>query len=246
MDRKTTCLLFRFMRPHHFLILMGFFTILSFILGYAISVSLDKVHYLFPYISDTGTTHPASSYFGLCLNLSSVFAAISMYYRHSFLEKQEGALTTLKLHMVNDVALLLGGLSAFGIMLVANFQETSVLFLHLIGATMTFALGNIYCWIHTYLTHVTCSAGGAVKKIVIVRAVLSLVSTLGFFLTVIGANLAGKANGGGTLILKWTPDLKVSITCFSFYSLPLLVIFSFNLVFYSVVYFFISSNYISN
>ena len=208
MDRRTSCLLFRFMRPHHFLVLMGFFTILSFVLGYAISISKDQVHYLFPYISDTGTTKPASSYFGLCLNLSSVFAAISMYFRHSFLEKQD-ILTTPKLHMINDVALLLGGLSSFGIMLVANFQETSVLFIHLIGATMTFVLGNVYCWIHTYLTHVT--GGSARRKMVIGRATFSLISTIGFILTVIGANLASRENGGG-IILKWTSDQKVSIT----------------------------------
>lgn len=210
MERKTTCLLFRFTRPHHFLALMGFFTIFSFVLGYSISVSLKKVHYLFPYISDTGTTSPASSYFGLCLNLSSVFAAISMYFQHSYLEKRPNVLSTPKLHMVNDVALFLGGLSAFGIMLVANFQETSVLFLHLVGATMTFALGNVYCWIHTYLTHVTDAGEVAVKKIVILRAVLSTLSTIGFFLTVIGANMASAAHGGtGVINLKWTSDQKV-------------------------------------
>ena len=211
MERRTTCLLFRFTRPHHFLAMMGFFTILSFVLGYSISVSLKKVHYLFPYISDTGTTTPASSYFGLCLNLASVFAAISMYFQHSYLEKQPNVLTTPKLHMINDVALFLGGLSAFGIMLVANFQETSVLFLHLVGATMTFALGNVYCWIHTYLTHVTSDAGGgSVKKIVILRAVLSAFSTIGFFLTMIGANMASAAHGGsGVIHLKWTSDQKV-------------------------------------
>ena len=219
MDRRTTCLLFRFMRPHHFLTLMGFFTILSFVLGYAISVSLDKVHYLFPYISDTGTTTPASSYFGLCLNLSSVFAAISMYFRHSYLEKQPNVLSTRRLHIVNDVALFLGGLSAFGIMLVANFQETSVLLLHLVGATMTFALGNVYCWIHNYLTYVTRDAeGGRVKKIVILRVILSTFSTICFFLTMIGANMASSANGGKSVIhLKWTADQKVcQISLFQF------------------------------
>jgi len=206
MDRRTSCLLFRCVRPHHFLVLMGTFTILSFILGYAISVSLDKVNYLFPYISDTGTTTPASSYFGLCLNLASVFAAISMYFRHSFLEKQE-VLPTVRLHMLNDVTLLIGGFSAFGIMLVANFQETSVLTIHLIGAFMTFALGNVYCWINTYISHVIRNETGTTQGMIALRGILSAISTFTFLLTMIGASMA-KNESGKTINLHWTSDQK--------------------------------------
>ena len=209
MDRKSKCILFRWMRPHHFLILMAVTTLLSFILGYAISVSLKRVHYLFPYISDTGTTTPASSYFGLCLNLASVFSAISMYFRHGYLEKQN-CLPTVRLHTLNDVALLLGGLSSFGIMMVANFQETSVLALHLIGAMMTFLLGIVYCWIHTYLSYKVFPNGLSTKAMVYLRAVLSAIATVGFLMTVIGANIASRESKQ-TINLKWTSDQKVTL-----------------------------------
>jgi len=209
MDRKSKCVLFRWMRPHHFLILMAVTTLLSFILGYAISVSLKHVHYLFPYISDTGTTPPASSYFGLCLNLASIFSIISMYFRHGYLEKQN-CLSTVRLHTLNDVAFLLGGLSSFGIMMVANFQETSVLALHLIGAMLTFILGILYCWVHTYLSYKVVPKGFSTKTMVYVRGVLSAIATLGFLLTVIGANIASQESKK-TINLHWTSEQKVRL-----------------------------------
>ena len=210
MDRRTKCLLFRWLRPHHYVILMALSTLLSFILGYAISVSLDKVHYLFPYISDTGTTRPASSYFGLFLNLASVFAAITIYYRHGFMEKQN-YLTTANLHIVNDLSMVAGWISSFGIMMVANFQELSVMNLHLLGAFFTFVCGILYCWSQTFLSYkVAHQRISASQCMVILRGVLSFIATVGFLMTVIGASVASKQAGKVGITLHWTQDMKVS------------------------------------
>lgn len=208
MDRRTKCLLFRWLRPHHFVVLMASCTLLSFILGYAISVSLDKVHYLFPYISDTGTTQPASSYFGLFLNMASVFSAIVMYYRHGFLEKQN-FLSTVRLHVLNDLSLLCGIISAFGIMVVANFQELSVLQLHLLGAFLTFVCGILYCWAQTYLSYVIIrERPSASLYTVIFRGILSFIATIGFLFTVIGAYVASNQAETRGIILDWTSEKK--------------------------------------
>jgi len=47
----------------------------------------------------------------------------------------------------NKVALWTGFLSCFGLSLVANFQETNVIVVHLTGAFLCFGLGTVYIWL---------------------------------------------------------------------------------------------------
>jgi hypothetical protein len=47
----------------------------------------------------------------------------------------------------NKVALWIGFLSCFGLSLVANFQETNVIVVHLTGAFLCFGLGTVYIWL---------------------------------------------------------------------------------------------------
>lgn len=48
---------------------------------------------------------------------------------------------------LNKAAFIVGIVSAFGISLVGNFQETNVLSVHLCGALMAFGGGVIYLWL---------------------------------------------------------------------------------------------------
>ena len=64
---------------------------------------------------------------------------------------------TYRVHMLNDVGMLLGYLSSFGMMVVAAFQTNKVTVPHLIGAGMAFVIGFLYCWVQTYLTYVNLS-----------------------------------------------------------------------------------------
>lgn len=41
----------------------------------------------------------------------------------------------------------MGLISSFGLSIVANFQETNVFIVHIIGAFMCFGAGTIYFWI---------------------------------------------------------------------------------------------------
>jgi hypothetical protein len=47
----------------------------------------------------------------------------------------------------NKIALWTGFLSCFGLSLVANFQETNVIVVHLTGAFLCFGLGTVYIWL---------------------------------------------------------------------------------------------------
>lgn len=226
-DRKTIILLFRFIQPHHYPIGALVFSAISVISGYAISVSTDKVHYLFPYISSTGTTAPASCYFGIFLNLSSVCAFLSIYYRHSYLEKcihecenlpdnSEGSVTFKnKMHAINDVSFFLGALSAFGLTIVANFQSAHIQSIHFVGAGLVFIVGGIYCWMQVYLTHI----GKHMKtnyscwcyKLFTIRLILAAGITMNLVLVIIGVVVSAQQIGHTNIVMHWTPDMKVKI-----------------------------------
>lgn len=46
----------------------------------------------------------------------------------------------------------LGCISAFGLSVVANFQETNVFRVHMIGAMLAFGFGVMYAWSQTYMS----------------------------------------------------------------------------------------------
>merc|ERR1711973_822905 len=101
-----------------------------------------------------------------------------VYIRHSDLEEklQESYVT----HVINDIALLLGFLSAFGMMMVAAFQSKYATIPHLIGAGMAFLLGVAYSWFQVYLSYLVA---GAVDIMIKIRIILSGFATLAFLLT---------------------------------------------------------------
>lgn len=187
--RKTEVILFRWLLPHHFVLLMVTSAFLAFICSYAISVATLKVSPLFPYISDTGTKPPASCVFGLLLNISAGFGVLCVYLRHRHFE--EYMLEHHRHHVINDVAMLNGILSCFGIMIVASFQWTEALKPHMIGAFMAFILGTVYCWLQSYLSYLTVGQT-TTNLIFIVRLFLSACCTVSFIMTFAFAASTGK------------------------------------------------------
>ena len=184
MKRKSKLLLFRWLRPHHFITIMAVCTTLGLTSAYAISVTTGRVGALFPYISDTGTKPPASCVFGLMLNLSSVFTAVAVYIRHRQLEGDD---SNKNIAVVNDISMFTGLLSCIGMMIVACFQKTEVLSVHLIGALMVFISGIVYCWLQSYLSYLTI--GGRTLK-AITRVILSIVAVLCITLFIVFAKIS--------------------------------------------------------
>jgi hypothetical protein len=62
---------------------------------------------------------------------------------HEFLVSHEIGQKPIK---INLLGLYLGWVGAFGISIVANFQETAVFNVHLTGALMAFGVGSLYLW----------------------------------------------------------------------------------------------------
>nr|CAD7438867.1 unnamed protein product [Timema bartmani] len=107
---------------------------------YTWSVLLDQVEPAFPYISDTGTLPPASCLFSQLLNIITVFMSCCVYIRYRLVKNAESGI----IPWVNTMAAWLGGICCLGLSLVANFQESNVSSVHVLGADTCFIGGAIY------------------------------------------------------------------------------------------------------
>ncbi|XP_038871165.1 DNA damage-regulated autophagy modulator protein 2-like isoform X2 [Salvelinus namaycush] len=126
-------------------------TTATFIFDYITAVVLRHVDPLVPYISDTGTVAPERCVFGIMLDMSAFLGVATMYVRY----KQVQALTDeeeSKLHKLNVLGLVLGWTSSFGMCIVANFQKTTLFFMHLVGAILTFGVGALYILVQTLVS----------------------------------------------------------------------------------------------
>ncbi|XP_048879871.1 DNA damage-regulated autophagy modulator protein 2-like [Brienomyrus brachyistius] len=124
----------------------------TFIFAYITAVVLNHVDPLVPYISDTGTVAPERCVFGIMLDISSFLGIATIYVRY----KQVQALVDQEestLHILNQVGLVLGWLSSFGMCVVANFQKTTLFSMHLVGAVLTFGIGALYILVQTLLSY---------------------------------------------------------------------------------------------
>ncbi|XP_071378387.1 DNA damage-regulated autophagy modulator protein 2 [Centroberyx affinis] len=124
----------------------------AFILNYVIAVLLGHIDPVIPYISDTSSEIPESCLFGFMLSISSFFGLSTVYVRY----KQVEALAIggePRLHRLNSAALVLGFLTSLGMCIVANFQRSAIISVHLLGATLTFGSGVLYILVQTAMSY---------------------------------------------------------------------------------------------
>merc|ERR1711962_852473 len=189
----TKLLTLQWLNPHHFIVLMSLAAGCCFIASYSLSVSMGFVAPVWPAISSTGTRPPASCVFALLLTLSSFFLVACVYIRHGHMEKFL-IKDVENHHIINDVAMFLGFLSAFGMTMVGSFQVkfSHVVIWHYLGAFLAFFFGSIYCWLHTYLCYTT---GYTTRGVLFFRACLSVFTSAGFMLFILMGQLASSAAG---------------------------------------------------
>ncbi|XP_070553064.1 DNA damage-regulated autophagy modulator protein 1-like [Ptychodera flava] len=134
-------------------IMLGVMSGATFITSYVIAVIKGDVFAVFPYISDTGTKPPESCIFGQFLNLSAFLAFATMYVRYKQVAEFYAQDVVNKILKLNKTAFVIGSFSCLGLSIVANFQETSVIVVHGVGATMVFGLGVLYAFLQTIMTY---------------------------------------------------------------------------------------------
>ncbi|KAK6113486.1 Frag1/DRAM/Sfk1 family protein [Brugia pahangi] len=192
------------------------FSFSAFIVSYCIALSEKHITAFWPYISDSGTLPPESCIFGQLLNLSAVFFTITAYLRHRqliefywhHLKQKNG-----NWRSYSTIYLWFGYFSAFGVSLIGNFQEMSLVMVHYIGALMAFGCGLVYTWAQTLFSY-WMQPRFAKSAIPHCRLFLSCLSTI-FFITVgiFGTILGQQPKNwlGRKQLYKWTPESPYSI-----------------------------------
>ncbi|XP_026831106.1 uncharacterized protein LOC113563580 [Ooceraea biroi] len=192
-----------FLANLHYLPIAVFFSLPTvFILTYVIAVLLGHVEAGFPYISDAATYAPESCIFSQVVNLIAILMCFTIYIRYSQVKECTNAFSSPAcLPKWNHWALIFGLISSAGLSIVANFQETSVIVVHLIGALLCFGSGTAYFW-----TQAACSfylhPSGCSLRLAHLRMALSTFCTVCFFVILITGVLARLAYKG-TNPRKW-------------------------------------------
>lgn len=173
-----------------------------FILTYVTAVLLGHVEAGFPYISDAATYAPESCIFSQIVNLIVILMFFMIYVRYFQVKECTNTFSSpTSLPKWNHWALIFGLTSTAGLSIVANFQETSVFVVHIIGAVLCFGGGTAYFW-----TQAVCSfylhPSGCSLRLAHFRTALSTFCTVCFFVIVITGVLAHFAYKG-TNPRKW-------------------------------------------
>uniref|UniRef100_A0A3B5MJ24 Transmembrane protein 150C n=1 Tax=Xiphophorus couchianus TaxID=32473 RepID=A0A3B5MJ24_9TELE len=123
------------------------------------------------FLSFTGNFPPASCYFSEILNLAAFAAFVVGILRYFQLK------TKLDKRWLNIVSVVCFSITCFGMTIVGNFQLLEMWVTHNLGTFLAFGLGNLYCWLQTYITwKVNLNNQG--KVVAIGRLVLSAAISL--------------------------------------------------------------------
>ncbi|KAF8572369.1 hypothetical protein P879_00450 [Paragonimus westermani] len=199
---------------HYLPITFSLLVIITFIISYAMSAAFGDVSILFPYISDLGTLAPESCVFGQLLNLCSFLGCLCIYcwYGHQ-IERLENMGSPRSHFIFARVTLAFGLTAGLGLSVVGNFQETSVLTVHLIGALMTFGFGTLYTILISHASRAHLDSPKWLRTLRVSLAVTCSVAFVAMFL------FAGLTSKGINLPHKWEPGEKgyvahtLSVTC---------------------------------
>lgn len=177
----------------------------SFLMTYTIAVLNEHVEPGFPYISETGSFSPESCIFGQILNVAAFLTAVCIYVKYQQIKNCTDMATSESgvSHRFNKVALAFGLVSCTGLDIVANFQESNVIVVHMLGAFLCFASGTIYFILQVWISYKIPSLTS--KFMLWTRAFLVGICILTTISTIITGILAF-FEYQGSIRQKWKPE----------------------------------------
>ena len=185
---------------NYFPVFFASILVISIFTSFAIAVAQSDISPWFPAISDTATKSPESNIFSQLVNISTFIGLILIYVRYLQVKRDvewlEGNQTTL---LLNRHSLPVGLIAVLGCSIVANFPETQVLIVHLIGATMLFVFGNIYVWFQVIISFHMKKMGLINSCVNIMRLIFAVLSTISFVITFVMVSIASKKKSGDNL-----------------------------------------------
>jgi hypothetical protein len=149
---------------------------------YVFAVWRGDVDPVFPYISASGNTRPESCVFSTFLNISSFLSMLIICLRYSLVVELNRS-SDLVLKSVNRLALYAGLFGAFGMFIVANFQETAVIQIHLSGAFVCFGSGTFYMFLQTWISY-RMHPLFVGRRIAYIRGIIAVASVVCFLIAV--------------------------------------------------------------
>ncbi|KAI6233919.1 DNA damage-regulated autophagy modulator protein 1 [Aphelenchoides fujianensis] len=167
-----------------------FTIIFTLMLGctYCFSVWRGDVDPVFPYISASGDNRPESCLFSMFLNICAMLSIVIINLRYNLIAELVRDSNDL-LKRLNNYGLYLGTFAATGMFIVANFQETAVIQIHLFGAFVCFGGGCLYMLIQSWISHLMCPLFAG-RRVAYIRSVIAAISVLAFFTALIFGILA--------------------------------------------------------
>ncbi|KAG5677837.1 hypothetical protein PVAND_007559 [Polypedilum vanderplanki] len=178
---------------------------ITFLVTYIASILQNHVVPDVPYISDSATYSPESCIFGQLINTGCVLLGITIYIRYRQIAHVIDHHEVLKelVEKLNKRSLYIGLISAYGISIVANFQETNVRPMHYVGAFTCFGLGSLYLW-HSSIISYRLEPYLTLKK-ALFRIILSVFSTI-FFVIVAVCGVISHIKFNGQDPRHWYPS----------------------------------------
>ncbi|XP_046670237.1 DNA damage-regulated autophagy modulator protein 2 [Homalodisca vitripennis] len=177
----------------------------TFLGTYIAAVLQGHVEPEFPYISDDATYSPESCVFGQLINIGSVLLCLVIYIRYcevvQFFDDYSMSPRAAKL---NRMGLWFGFLSSFGLSLVANFQETNVIYVHFAGALLCFGIGTVYFWVQAILSYHMHPVANSLAMARL-RVMLSVITSVLFFVIVV-TGIISHLQFHGSNPRKWHPE----------------------------------------
>uniref|UniRef100_A0A915DPA4 CWH43-like N-terminal domain-containing protein n=1 Tax=Ditylenchus dipsaci TaxID=166011 RepID=A0A915DPA4_9BILA len=147
---------------------------------YSFSVWRGDVDPVFPYISAAGDNRPEACMFSMFLNICSFLSMLIVYLRYSLVAELNRS-SDLLLKSFNRLNLYAGLLGASGMFLVANFQETAVIQVHLFGAFLCFGSGCVYMLGQAWISYRMYPLFSGIR-IAKIRGVMAIASVCLFFM----------------------------------------------------------------
>uniref|UniRef100_A0A914LZS8 CWH43-like N-terminal domain-containing protein n=1 Tax=Meloidogyne incognita TaxID=6306 RepID=A0A914LZS8_MELIC len=168
----------------HLPVLFSINFVAMLVITYSFSVWRGDVDPVFPYISASGDSRPESCIFSMFLNVCAFFIELIVILRYHLVaellsqnsDQEEYPLISL----TNRLSLFAGLLGGVGMFIVANFQETAVIQIHLTGALLSFGSGCIYMLIQSFVCFKMFPKFVG-KRIVYIRLSIAIASTFCFF-----------------------------------------------------------------
>ncbi|XP_069696577.1 DNA damage-regulated autophagy modulator protein 2-like isoform X1 [Periplaneta americana] len=177
----------------------------TFLGTYIAAVLLGHVEPDFPYISDAATHSPESCVFGQLMNGGTVLLVLVIYIRYRQIDEYYRNYTlSSSIVKHNKIAMWIGFVSCFGLSLVANFQETNVIIVHLTGAFLCFGLGTVYIWLQAICSYYLHPLANSIAMAHI-RVALAMICTI-FFILLSITGVISHLQFHGKDPRKWYPE----------------------------------------